>query len=92
MSSVYCSHRVTNICVSGGNYGILQHLRFDVTDTGATPCAGAYYMSHSAVENTQHGSQIALHDFIDSSIDEKDLEGSILPGMEKALLRSPEKA
>lgn len=34
--------------------------------------------------------QVALHGFIESSIDEKDLEQLILPQMEKALLRSPE--
>lgn len=34
--------------------------------------------------------QSALHDFISSSVHESDLSGSILPTMEKALLRSPE--
>lgn len=34
--------------------------------------------------------QTALHGFIESTVDEKDLEQVILPQMEKSLLRSPE--
>ena len=32
----------------------------------------------------------ALHDFIQSSVAPEDFSGTILPAMEKALLRSPE--